>query len=397
MRSQSGSGFEHAANPRLLFGRGVSAGLATETARIVSRGKRVFLISGGRSLSDSGKKGEFLDGLRREGFEIEEGRVTSEPDADTVDLLALRARDFRADCAIGIGGGSVLDAAKAVAFLTRNPGGIAEYLEGIGTRAPEGVRIPLVAVPTTAGTGSEATKNAPIIVRRGLMRFKKSLRHDSLIPDLAVVDPLLAESSPRKLAVSCGMDALSQLIESFISKRATPLTDSLVLGGLAHAFSALPVIVSSGGGKTEAWTSMSYASYISGTALANAGLCAVHGIAGPAGAETGMAHGALCALLLPPTMERTVSLLAEGSDLRRPGDSLEKVSVLGDMAARFLGTAQGGIPGFLESLRALRGIASLDPARLTEESIARIARQADDKNNPVPLSVEDRIEILRSI
>ncbi len=369
-------------------------------------GKRVFIMTGGKSLAASGKKEKITGDFRRYGFTVEEGAMTGEPDADMIDLLAIQARSFRPDGVIGIGGGSVMDAAKAVSFLCRNTGRIADFLEGIGTRKPEGGRLPLIAVPTTSGTGSEATKNAPVIVRGENVSHKKSLRHDALVPDLAVVDPYLAAGAPRELTASCGMDALSQLIEAFLSTKATVMTDSLALSGLAHAFWALPLLVfgqvsgeETGEGTEEtARASMAYASYLSGVTLANAGLCAVHGIAGPAGAETGMAHGTLCALLLLPCMERTIRLLSAASGFGGiKTTALEKIGVLGNMAARFLGTGDGGIAGFIDSLRSLRESLPIEPARLSEDSIVRIALQSDDKNNPVPFTEEDRIEILRSI
>jgi len=224
-------------------------------------------------------------------------KVSGEPTIDTVNDCVNIASESDASLIISIGGGSVIDTAKAAAGLAKNTGNIIDYLEGVGTgRQIVNPPIDHIAVPTTSGTGSEMTKNA--VISGTASAFKRSFRHDKLVPVAAVVDPMLTLSVPRKITAYSGMDAITQLIESYISKKSNPFTDALSQEALKNSGESL-LSAYSNGDDINARTHMAYASMISGMCLANSGLGAVHGIAAGLGAVSKIPHGLACAVLLP--------------------------------------------------------------------------------------------------
>ena len=186
------------------------------------------------------------------------------------------------DVVLSTGGGSVIDAGKAVSAMLRVEGSVAEYLEDVGTRKHPGTKVPFVAVPTTAGTGCEATRNA-VLSRVGPDGFKKSLRHDNFLPDAAVVDPVLTLSCPPDITAACGLDALTQLLESFVSTKASVLTDVLALSGLEHIGNSLVPACTNSGQDIDMRANLSYAALMSGITLTSAGLGTVHGFASSIG------------------------------------------------------------------------------------------------------------------
>ena len=275
--------FEFATASRILFGAGVARHIVPEAVRMGSR----VLVVGGRSES---RAEPTVDALRQAGLAVATYSVSGEPTVETARSGAERAEGHRADLVIGIGGGSVIDAAKAIAALTTNPGDVFEYLEVIGRGAPlVSDPIPVIAVPTTAGTGSEVTRNA--VLASEAHHVKVSLRHPKMLPALAVVDPELTYSLPSALTASTGLDALTQLIEPFVSTAANPLTDGLCREGLLRAARSLARAVTVG--DPESREDMAVASLFGGLALANSKLGAVHGLAGPLGGMFPRApHGA---------------------------------------------------------------------------------------------------------
>lgn len=300
--------------------------------------------------------------------------VSGEPEIAVVEEGARLAHEHGCDLAIGIGGGSVLDAAKAIGALAANDGSALDYMEVVGAgRALPRPALPVVAVPTTAGTGSEVTRNA--VVTAGGQRVKASIRHASMLPRLALVDSLLTHDLPPQVTASCGMDALTQLLEPYVSRRATPLTDGLCLEGLALVGWALRRAFHTPG-DASAREAMSLASLLSGMALANAGLGGVHGIAAPLGGMYHAPHGAVCAALLPPVTAVNLAALRRRMPdhpaipryarvaealLGRPGATPDDlVGALRDLVAEFdipplrsYGLAPDGIPDLaVQSLRA---------------------------------------------
>lgn len=228
------------------------------------------------------------------------GTVRGEPSADEINRLTGIARRVRPTLVIGIGGGSAVDAAKAVAGLATNTGPVERYLEGVGRpRSLESGPVPMVAVPTTAGTGAEMTKNA--VVCCPVRHFKRSLRDERMVPVMAVIDPDLTFDLPPQTTASGGMDAITQLVESCITIRRRPEVTALALDALRWPREALPQCVREPRNR-EARTAMSLAASVSGVCLANAGLAMAHGIAAALGAWHGMRHGLACGILLPHTL-----------------------------------------------------------------------------------------------
>jgi alcohol dehydrogenase class IV len=286
--------YEFATAQRIIVGPGSSAELASAAAAI---GQRALLAVGSGMAARGGPAAALAAQLAERGLIAASYAVAGEPQIVDVEEGARVARAAGCDLVIGIGGGSVLDAAKAIAALAPNPGGALDYMEVFGAGRPlERAALPIIAVPTTAGTGSEVTRNA--VVAAPDQRAKASIRHASLLPRLALVDSTLTHDLPPQITAGSGLDALTQLIEPFVSRRAQPIADGLCLEGLARAAWALRRAYHAPD-DAAAREAMSSASLFGGMALANAGLGAVHGIAAPLGGAYPAPHGAVCAALLP--------------------------------------------------------------------------------------------------
>ena len=288
------------------------------------------------------------------------------------------------DLIVGLGGGSVLDTAKAVAALAANPGEVTDYLEVIGRgRALEHRPLPWIAVPTTAGTGCKVTKNA--VIKSETKRVKVSLRHPAMLAALAVIDPELTVSMPPAVTAATGMDALTQVLEAFVSIKANPLTDGICRDGITRAARALPLAFA-GGTDRQARTDMALASLCGGLALANAGLGAVHGIAGPLGGMIDAPHGAVCAALLAPVCKANIAALRAAScDNPALSRYIEAARLLtGDPTTM----AENG-PAWIENLVTELRVPGLAVWGLTETMIPELVtfsrRASSMKGNPVPL------------
>ncbi|MCK5197244.1 MAG: iron-containing alcohol dehydrogenase, partial [Spirochaetales bacterium] len=261
--------------PELIFGAGTIKGLPNI---ITARGfKNIAVITGGSSFINSVFWQDLSDSFTAAGIRYFKYRSTGETSPEKVDEIVQNLKDRNIDAVIAIGGGTVMDTGKAVSAMLCMSGSIVEYLEGVGTKEPTGDRKPLICVPTTSGTGSEVTKNA-VITKIGKNGFKKSLRHKGYIPDIAVIDPELTSGCPVGLTVAAGLDAVTQLLESFVSSKSNSFTDNLALHGLKLAGRSLPRLVENGN-DLDARGEMAYAAYLSGITLANAGLGVVHGAA----------------------------------------------------------------------------------------------------------------------
>lgn len=280
--------------PKILFGEGRVTELPALAARY---GRRIVLVTGHRSFKDSAAGGALTRAFSAEGFFLRGVTISGEPSPDEVDLLVRDLRQETCDVVIGIGGGSVLDAAKAIAGLLPVGDSVMNYLEGVGPeKSYEGPSTPFIAVPTTAGTGSEATRNA-VLTRQGPKGFKKSFRDDALMARYAVVDPDLLAGCPKPLIAANGMDALTQLLESYVSLRANPMTDALALSGIAAVSRGLMPWFQ-GEDEPSGRSEMAYAALLSGICLAQAGLGSVHGLAQPLGSFFPIGHGVVCGSLL---------------------------------------------------------------------------------------------------
>lgn len=289
--------------PKIVFGWGrrVEAGaLAAEL------GRRAWIVSGSRTLESRGILEELNHSLAKHGVSAELlGRISHEPEVDDVDAAVARLRNrglAEGDLVLGIGGGSALDLAKAVAALATNRHGdtVRDFLEGVG----RGLRLerpplPMLAMPTTAGTGTEATKNA--VISCYAPPFKKSLRSERMLPRIVLVDPELSVSVLPYITAHTGMDAVTQLVESYLSRRSQPVPEALCRHGLELAVAALPQAVADGGNR-PARERMAHAALLSGLALANSGLGMAHGVAAALGVHARVPHGLACAVMLPAAL-----------------------------------------------------------------------------------------------
>lgn len=294
--------------PRIVFGEG---SLNQVPALLREFGRRVLIVTGGRSFRASLHWQGLVDALKGQGLSWEDMTVAQEPSPGLVDQAVRVYRHAGIEAVLGIGGGSVLDAAKAIAGLLPHGNSVMDYLEGVGPELPyQGPSLPFVAVPTTAGTGSEATKNA-VLSMHGPDGFKKSFRHDLLVAKYAVVDPALLATCPPDLIAANGMDALTQLLESFVSTRANPFADALALSGLGYVRDGLLDWYEDGEKAAEGRAGMAYAALLSGITLAQVGLGSVHGLAAPLGAFFPVPHGVACGATVAAATEANIRALEE--------------------------------------------------------------------------------------
>lgn len=292
------SSFEFATANRIIFGAGKLRELSKQIDPHV---KRILFVHGLSSDAIPRVK-ESLSNLN---VAFTEFQVHGEPTVEVIRTGVQAGRDCQT--VIGLGGGSVLDSGKAIAALVTNPGDVFDYLEVIGKGQPLlHAPLPYIAIPTTAGTGSEVTRNA--VIESPEQKVKVSLRSPWMLPRLALVDPELTYQLSPDVTASSGLDALTQLIEPFVSVKANPMTDAICREGITHAAHSLRRAYDNGADK-EARAGMSVASLFGGLALANAALGAVHGFAGPLGGMLHAPHGALCARLLPLVMEANIQAL----------------------------------------------------------------------------------------
>lgn len=288
--------FSVARLPEIRFGHG----RIKEIPEIIARfGRKALVVTGGKSFVATGHWPVLQQALAGRGIAWDWLQVSQEPSPALVDEAVARFRDQSVDVVVGIGGGSVLDAAKAIAGLLPTGNTVMDYLEGVGRGLDyTGPALPFVAVPTTAGTGSEATKNAVLSVQ-GTSGFKKSFRHDELVARVAIVDPSLLGSCPKDLIAANGMDAFTQLLESYVSTNASPLTDALALSGLqAFRDGFWRAWEEDHPEREQGYSGIAYASLLSGITLAQAGLGSVHGLASPLGAFFSVPHGVVCGTLV---------------------------------------------------------------------------------------------------
>ena len=292
--------FEFATAHRIIFGDG----LLQQAGKLVAElGRRALVVT----FNSSDRAQPFLDLLGAAGVAHVRFVMPGEPKVDEVLAGVELARAERCDIVVGFGGGSSIDTAKAIAALLTNPGDIYDYLEVIGKGQPlRQPAAPCVAIPTTAGTGAEVTRNA--VLASPAHAVKVSLRNPSMLPRIALVDPQLTHGLPPAVTASTGLDALTQLIEPLTSCRANPLTDGIAREGLRHAARSLRRVYEDGSA-AAARRDMAFASLCGGLALANAGLGAVHGFAGVLGGMHGAPHGVICAALLPAVVETNVQAL----------------------------------------------------------------------------------------
>jgi alcohol dehydrogenase class IV len=366
---------------RIIFGPGTRK----EVPALASRMGRYALVVGGRNRE---RTAGLIQGLKDGGMNAATFAVDREPTMEIILEGLTLARAKSCDLVIGMGGGSAIDAGKAISALMTNPGELLEYLEVIGgSQSIPNPPAPYIAIPTTAGTGTEVTRNAVIISREH--EVKVSMRSDMMLPRLVVADPELTYSLPPHITASTGLDALTQLVEAFVSVKANPFTDGLCREGLVRAARSLNTVYADGGDKA-AREDMMLASLFSGLALANAGLGAVHGFAAPLGGMLDAPHGVVCARLLPIVMDVNIRALAE----REPGSPA--LTRYGEIARVLSGDpgadALQGV-AWVEKTCAAMHIPALNSIGLTEKHIPSLienaARASSMKGNPVGLTGQE--------
>ena len=380
--------FEFATATRIIFG----AGTLREAGPLAREfGGPVLVVTG----SNPQRSEPLLCRLREEGLETHPWPVAGEPKVESAEAGVALARKTQCKLVIAMGGGSALDEGKAIAALLANPGEALDYLEVIGRGKTLGQpSVPFIAIPTTAGTGSEVTRNA--VLASAERRVKVSLRSPHMLPRVALVDPELTYDLPPAITASTGLDALTQLIEPYVCARSNPLTDALCVEGIRRAARSLRTAFRNGR-DTAARLDMSVASLCGGLALANAGLGAAHGFAGPIGGEFPAPHGAVCAALLPPVMEANLRALRQ----RQPeGESLRRYD---EVARLVTGEPAAGADRGVEWVGQLVGELGVPPLRqygLRSEHVADLVEKAfkasSMKANPILLTREELSGILES-
>jgi alcohol dehydrogenase len=392
------SAFQVARLPEIRFGAGTFDSLPEILA---GYGQRILLVTGRRSLQQSPRWQHLESQLGTLGIRHHQVVVDGEPSPELVDEAVAQHRHHEIEAVAGIGGGSVLDAAKAIAGLLRPGNSVMDHLEGVGRGLPyTGPSVPLIAVPTTAGTGSEATKNA-VLSRQGPAGFKKSFRDPRLVAAVAIVDPSLLSSCPKELIAANGMDAFTQLLESYVSLRASPYTDALAASGMqAFQEGFWPAWTPGDPLAQKGYARLAYASLCSGITLAQAGLGSVHGLASPLGAFFPIPHGVVCGTLVAAATRVNIAAL-RARDPDNP--SLRKYAEAGVLLGGRIFTseadAQDGLVATLEDWTKRLGLPRLGDFGMQEADIDRVVangRGGSMQTNPLVLNDAELGDLLRA-
>jgi alcohol dehydrogenase class IV len=380
--------FELATAARIIFGAGSARSLGGLAAEF---GRRALVVTGRHPARIAPQ----IEQISASGLEVEVFAIGREPTLDDAREGVRRAEDHRADVVIGVGGGSPLDAGKAIAMLVQNGGDPLDYIEVIGRgKSITKPSLPYIAVPTTAGPGAEVAKNA--VLRSPEHGIKASLRSPLMLPRLALVDPLLTHAMPPEVTAATGLDALTQVLEAFVSNAASPLTDPYCRDGLLRASRSLRAAFRDGS-NAGAREDMSLVSLFGGLALANARLGAVHGLAGPIGGVCEAPHGAVCARLLAPVIE------VNASSLRSRDPESPALARFAEAARLLTGSADASVEdgvAWIKDLCADLAVPALRAHGLREADIPGIVaaaqRSSSMKGNPLPLTDAELLRVMES-
>lgn len=380
--------FEFATATRLLFGPGKIRELPALAAAF---GRRILWITG----RHPERAASAFQALRDAGLQPQIYSIHGEPSVEQIREGARIARAADIQAVISIGGGSVVDAGKAIAAMVAQPEDVLFYLEVIGQGQPlHHPSLPFIAVPTTAGTGAEVTRNA--VLSSPAHRVKASLRHATMLPVVALIDPALACDCPPDVTAASGMDALTQCLEAYVSCRAQPMTDALCLAGIERAVRSLETAVEDGQ-NLAAREDMALAAMFSGMALANAGLGAVHGFAAPIGGAFRAPHGAVCAALLAPVWRANLHALRATKDTEA---ALRRFETAGHLLTQKAQATDDEVCRWLQELTQRLKIPGLRHHGIQESDLDAIATQAMQassmKGNPVPLPHATLVSLLNS-
>jgi len=383
--------FKFSPTPSLIFG----VGKRKELPKVIkSFGLHSLIITGAGSFSKSINGNQLLKEIENSVGSCHFATVSGEPTPEMIDKIVERISNVPLDVIVAIGRGSVLDTGKAISAMIGKDETIEKYLEGVGTKQPDGSKVPFIAVPTTAGTGSETTKNA-VITRIGENGYKKSLRHDNYVPNIALIDPELTVSCGKEITAASGTDAFTQLLEAYVSSKSSQFIDLFALEGLKLSVKYL-LQAWKNGDNLEARTGMSYAAMLSGIALANSGLGTVHGFASSIGGFYPIPHGVVCGTLISECVAKNIEKLSKS----KSSEGYIKYAGIG----RLLTTKNDASNSYYCKLliESLRGwvdemqLPRLSSYGIKQEDLNKIAKVTDNKNNPVVLTVDEMTQILES-
>ncbi len=383
-------GFSLAQTPQIYFGPGK---ITTLPALIAHYGKHVLVLTGTSSFVASPQWKQLQTQLEDKAVRWDHYVIEREPTPAMIDGCVAQYRNTPIAAVVAVGGGSVLDAGKAIAAMLKTPGWVKDYLEGVGNQNPPGFTLPFIAIPTTSGTGSEATKNA-VLSEVGVQGFKKSLRHDNFVPDIALVDPELTLSCPPSITASSGMDAFTQLLESYVSIKANAITDALAISGLQRIQKSLRKAYDDSE-NIAARADVAYAALLSGITLANAGLGVVHGFASAIGGFFPVPHGVICGTLMGPSNRITLEKLREKGN--NPA-ALAKYAAVGRLFSD-----KGGKPdtyyedelmALVEEWTELMKIPKLSAYGIGKKDVEKIVKATGNKNNPAVLDQKELAAVL---
>jgi alcohol dehydrogenase len=386
--------FGFARIPKIEFGAGKFSMLPDLAS---SYGNKALIITGGSSLKKSGRLDILLKALSNKGVTSHIESIAGEPSPDFINGISSKYGRKDISIVIAVGGGSVMDAGKAVSAMLKIDKPVEGFLEGIVGDVHPGMKVPFIAVPTTSGTGSEATKNA-VLSKVGPGGYKRSLRHDNFVPDIALIDPELMLTSPNAITASCGIDAFVQLLESYVSVKPTPMTDALALSGMEAIGRSLISACTDGAGDIGVRSDMAYGALMSGITLANAGLGIIHGFASSIGGFFNIPHGVICGTLLAAVTKKNTEILKQ----KEPdGILLKKHARVGAILSgkiyddSIIFELCDMLIDVLYDWSERLQMPLLSRYGVTEADIERIADATELKNNAVKLAREVIAEILK--
>lgn len=383
--------FQFSSLPKIIFGVGKRAVLSEE---VKAFGNTVLLITRPTVTADSSHGEEIMKLLKESGITAHHETIGQEPSPKIVNGITEKYKGRGIDAVVAVGGGSVMDAGKAISALLLVEYGARHYLEGVGDMEHPGTKVPFIALPTTSGTGSEVTKNA-VLSEVGEHGFKKSIRHENFIPNIAIVDPEMMLTCPQELTAASGMDAFTQLLESYLSKQANPLTDAIALQGLKMIKKHLIRSYLEGDQNLDARAGMALAAMFSGITLAHAGLGLVHGFASPFGAYTNIPHGVVCGTLMSSVNAMTIDKIIDDRDHVSYGKYLIVSKIFSDFKFKEEREYLLSFKDKLEHISNLLEIPSLDNYEVTEAVIDKIIADTSHKHHPVTFTDEELKEMIR--
>ena len=378
--------------PQIIFG----PGKLDELGSIVGRfGSRPLLVLGSHSFLETKQYHKVQRTFAKQGSKAETAHISCEPSPAMIDAIVAEYSCKGIDLVIAIGGGSTLDSGKAISAMLVEEKKVSRFLEGVGNAIPSGRKLPFIAIPTTSGTGSEATSNA-VLSAVGNEGFKSSLRHDNYIPNLALVDPSLTLSCPSKLTVACSMDCFTQLVEGYLSTSSSFVAEALALEGIRAVRRSLRVVCKDGG-NLPARTDLSYGALLSGIVLANSGLGTIHGFASAIGGLFVIPHGVICGTLMAPANAHTLNNLRINC---ADHPALVKYTKLGRIFSDQPHKADVWYQDyFIEELQRLAvelDLPYLSEFGVTSADIEKIVDKTGNKYNPAQLSKEELASILKN-